>query len=102
MNGIPVLVVDDDRALRDLLRQVLTDEGYVVEVAIHGIDALKKLNTFRPRLIILDLMLPAMDGWEFMQVYQEMPGWAAPVLAVSAHPITVLPRGIISFLPKPF
>lgn len=99
---IPVLVVDNDPAMRDLLRQVLTDEGYTVEAAIHGIDALKKLNTFHPRLIILDLALPAMDGWEFLKVYHEMPGLKAPVLAVSAHQISVLPRGIISFLPKPF
>src|SRR5690349_8407816 len=101
-NKIPVLVVDNDPAMRDLLCHVLTEEGYTIETAVHGIDALKKLGTFYPRLIILDLALPAMDGWEFLKVYHEMPGLLAPVLAVSAHPIKDMPKGISGFLPKPF
>ncbi len=98
----PVLVVDNDAAVRDLVRRVLTDQGYTVEVAVHGIDALRKLSSFRPRLIILDLVLPAMDGWEFLKVYHQTPGLHAPVLAVSAHEATDLPDGIAGFLPKPF
>jgi len=101
-NKIPVLIVDNDAALRDLLTHILTEEGYTVEAAVHGIDALKKLDKFHPRLIILDLALPAMDGWEFLKVYHEMPGLTAPVLAVPAHPVKDMPQGISGFLPKPF
>lgn len=62
-----LLIVDDDRDHRETVRDVLEEEGYVVETAVHGRDALSRLlDGTRPDLILLDLRMPEMDGWAFM------------------------------------
>jgi DNA-binding response OmpR family regulator len=58
-------VVDDDPELRRVLAMALADEGYDVRVASHGRAALELLQAWQPRLIVLDLMMPEMDGWAF-------------------------------------
>ena len=65
MDGQRVLVVEDDPALRDVLRTLLADEGYAARTATDGAGALTLLQTWRPDLILLDLMMPGMDGWSF-------------------------------------
>ena len=60
-----VLVVEDDDAIRSLLEVALADEGYEVRTAEHGSAALKILDVWRPELILLDLMMPVLDGWAF-------------------------------------
>jgi CheY-like chemotaxis protein len=61
-----ILVVDDDAAATDSLTDILTDAGYMVATAKNGKEALKQLRGAQlPRLIILDLFMPEMDGWEF-------------------------------------
>ena len=60
-----VLVIDDDPGLRELLQLCLEDEGYAVAVSINGRDGLDRLQRWRPRVILLDLMMPVMDGWTF-------------------------------------
>src|SRR5436190_20649462 len=57
-----ILVVDDDDDVRDVLRDVLEDEGYKVCTAANGRDALDRLKALVPCLIVLDLMMPIMDG----------------------------------------
>ncbi|HTE85767.1 MAG TPA: response regulator [Dehalococcoidia bacterium] len=59
------LVVDDDVHIRHVLREMLPDEGYVVREAADGLSALEALATWTPTVIILDLMMPVMDGREF-------------------------------------
>jgi DNA-binding response OmpR family regulator len=59
------LVVDDDDLIRDALEALLFDEGFDVRVAHHGTEALAVLNGWRPDVILLDLMMPDMDGWTF-------------------------------------
>ena len=60
-----VLVVDDEPRLRQLLVELLTDEGYEVRVAANGRQALTLLDYWRPDLIVSDLAMPVMDGWTF-------------------------------------
>jgi two-component system response regulator MprA len=63
--GRTILVVDDDTNIQATLRALLEDEGYDVVAACDGIDALDRLERERPSLILLDLMMPRMDGYTF-------------------------------------
>ena len=63
--GKRVLVVDDDPDIRELLFTALEDEGFEVVPAGNGQEALAIIETFRPDVIVLDLMMPVMDGWQF-------------------------------------
>src|ERR1700694_4652871 len=62
-----ILVVDDDDAIRGLVSEVLRDDGYDVREATNGIEALEQVRQQRPDLIVLDLMMPVMDGWAFVE-----------------------------------
>src|SRR5262245_55690503 len=61
-----VLVVEDEQESRETLRELLELEGYVVETAVNGQEALDKLKHVDPCLILLDLFMPVMDGWQFL------------------------------------
>ena len=63
--GKRVLVVDDDPDIRELLFTALEDDGFEVVPAGNGQEALAIIETFRPDVIVLDLMMPVMDGWQF-------------------------------------
>jgi CheY-like chemotaxis protein len=66
--GMPqILVVEDDEAIRGLVSDVLRDDGYTVREASNGIEALEQLRRGKPDLIVLDLMMPVMDGWAFVE-----------------------------------
>jgi CheY-like chemotaxis protein len=84
---VKVLVVDDDYAVLDSIRDVLEDEGYEVLLAANGLEALKELRKgTRPCLILLDLMMPVMNGWEFREEQLQDGGLAAiPTIIVTAH-----------------
>src|SRR5216683_1405811 len=62
-----ILVVEDDAAIRGLVSDVLRDDGYDVREATNGVEALEQLRYERPDLIVLDLMMPVMDGWAFVE-----------------------------------
>src|SRR5437764_7343536 len=62
-----VLVVDDDPAIRGLLAEALRGEGFAVDLAAHGREALDAIRARRPATVILDLMMPVMDGFSFME-----------------------------------
>jgi CheY-like chemotaxis protein len=81
-----VLVVDDDRDLRDLLAAVLSSAGYEVLTAENGAAALSVLRTVLPDLIVLDLMMPVMNGWQFREAQMALPDYARiPVVCLSGH-----------------
>jgi CheY-like chemotaxis protein len=102
-----VLVVEDDEAIRSLLQDVLDGGGYVVSVARSGFEALAHMRRRQPDLVVLDLMLPDMDGWTLLRV-REREGHLAriPVLVISAAG----PNGVAEaqdlgapvFIAKPF
>jgi CheY-like chemotaxis protein len=80
-----VLVVDDDPAIRGLLADALRDQGYVVDVAAHGREALDAMRTRRPATVILDLMMPVMDGFTFMEnCHSEQLCDDVPIVVISA------------------
>jgi CheY-like chemotaxis protein len=62
-----ILVVEDDDAIRELVSDVLRDDGYEVREATNGAEALGRIKDERPDLIVLDLMMPVMDGWTFVE-----------------------------------
>jgi two-component system chemotaxis response regulator CheY len=79
-----ILIVDDDESIRQIVRICLSDEGYEVFEASNGQVALNMLTEIAPMLILLDLRMPVMDGWEFAKRYERIPGPRAPVVAFVA------------------
>jgi DNA-binding response OmpR family regulator len=80
-----ILVVDDDALIRDTLATALGDEGYAVRVAPDGRSALSSIGTWRPDLIVLDLMMPVMNGAEFRAAQRSTADTAhIPVIILSA------------------
>ena len=65
-----ILVVEDDDAIRGVVSDVLREDGYEVDEAINGADAMEQLDEQRPDLIVLDLMMPVMDGWQFVEQFR--------------------------------
>jgi CheY-like chemotaxis protein len=89
----PALVVEDDEVTRALLVRVLEQEDWVVRQAANGIDALAQVTAERPQLILLDLMMPEMDGFEFVQELHKLPGGdTIPVVVITAKDITLEDR----------
>ncbi len=85
----PVLIVDDDAEQRDLLTRQLTKTGRTVITASNGKEALERLAEVRPVLILLDLMMPVMDGFEFLaQLHRRDPDFDVPVIVVTAKEVT--------------
>ncbi len=75
-----ILVVDDDRSILHFVCDALLMGGYEATTARNGADALAAVEKVHPDLILLDLQMPIMDGWEFMKVYRRRPGEHAPVV----------------------
>jgi CheY-like chemotaxis protein len=79
------MVVDDDLAILDFLQHILLDEGYEVCLASNGREALDLLATRHVDLVLLDLMMPVMNGWQFAQEWHQLPpGERPPVIVLSA------------------
>jgi two-component system, OmpR family, response regulator MprA len=100
-----VLVVDDDPEIREIVATALEDDGYTVETASDGVDALRKVSEHEPDAVILDAMMPIMSGWEFLATWRTRPAeHRAPVLVVSAVRDwrTALDAGAQGYLSKPF
>ncbi len=86
MNSTSILVVDDDLDILDALSAVIYEEGFSVRVAQNGKEALGLVETAPPALILLDLMMPVMDGREFGTRIRSCPDWAnIPIIVLSAE-----------------
>jgi two-component system response regulator MprA len=100
-----VLVVDDDRLLTDMLRRTLSYEGYTVVTAGDGVEALEKVQSQRPDVIVLDWLMPRLDGIQVAQRLQETD--SAPILMLTARDaigdrVKGLDSGADDYLVKPF
>ena len=65
-----ILIVDDDPAIRDVVSDILEMSDYCVKTACNGAEALDHIRDDRPAAVLLDLMMPVMDGWEFLREYK--------------------------------
>jgi len=80
-----VLVVDDDPAIRGLVADALRGEGFAVDLAAHGREALDAMRERRPRAVVLDLMMPVMDGFTFIETcHKEQLCDGVPIVVISA------------------
>ena len=97
----PIVIVEDDDDIRETLRKVFVDQGYAVEVACNGQEALLLLERLKPCLMLVDLMMPVMDGFELLSrlgsaagypiyVSSSSPERAPPGFPVIAKPVDLL------------
>ncbi|MBK1785486.1 response regulator transcription factor [Prauserella cavernicola] len=101
-----ILVVDDDRAVRESLRRSLEFNGYKVDVASDGAQALEKVTSDRPDAMVLDVMMPRLDGLEVARRLRST-GDDLPILVLTARDtvsdrVSGLDAGADDYLPKPF
>lgn len=97
-----VLVVEDDHDLRVMLRALLENEGYAVLTAAEGRAALVHLDTIVPDLILLDLRMPLMDGWELIAALRTRPELAnVPIGLHTSEADRTLPTKVSFVLQKP-
>lgn len=99
-----LLVVEDEIQIRELVAAILEDEGYRVIVASNGEEAMKALLSVEPGLILLDLQMPRMTGWDFMKALQQNKV-SIPIIVMSAQRDKAkhsLELGAADYLDKPF
>ena len=109
-DNVPVraLIADDRDTNRDLLRRMLEQAGFLVRTAEDGAQAVRIFSDWRPRVVLMDLVMPNLDGWEAIRQIREMAGPdRATIIAVSASVLqeeeaNVLAAGADGFLGKPF
>ncbi|MFM9035573.1 MAG: response regulator transcription factor [Mycobacterium sp.] len=101
-----ILVVDDDRAVRESLRRSLSFNGYTVDLAEDGVEALEAIANERPEAVVLDVMMPRLDGLEVCRQLRST-GDDLPILVLTARDsvserVAGLDAGADDYLPKPF
>lgn len=102
-----VLVVDDDPSIRKMIVAALKRDGYVFCEAPNGKEALDLMRREHPNVVVLDLMMPVLSGWDVLQARELEPELREiPVIVISANRepevAAVVDKGICAFLPKPF
>ena len=83
MSASPILVVDDDPSIRETVSQILELEGYPVETAADGAEALRAVERARPAVVLLDMRMPVLDGWGFARALHER-GVELPIVVMTA------------------
>ena len=103
--GKAVLVVEDDVDMRELMEVILDGMGYRVMTAAEGQEALAKVLQEMPGVILLDMKMPGMNGWEFAEAFRARHGHAAPIVVLTAAQDASLRAqeiGAEGYLDKPF
>ncbi|HHE64648.1 MAG TPA: response regulator transcription factor, partial [Bacteroidetes bacterium] len=102
-----ILLVDDEQDILDLLQYNLEKKGYLTETALNGIEAIEKAKSFQPHLILLDIMMPEMDGMETIEVLRNTKGQENVIIALLTAltedyaEITGFNAGADDFITKP-
>jgi DNA-binding response OmpR family regulator len=108
MSKKKILIVDDEEDILHFLELVLREKGYEVATATGGHEALTKAQVDRPDLVLLDIMMPQMDGWEVLKLLRVDEGTSRiPVAMLSARTeakdrVQGLQEGAIDYICKPF
>jgi CheY-like chemotaxis protein len=90
------MVVDDEPNQREIVRRMLESEGWTVEEAANGRDALDRLEHSTPALILLDLIMPEMDGFDFLHELSQREVWKnIPVIVVTAKDLSAEERAAL-------
>ena len=104
--GPLILIVEDDTSLRDLFQEALDGEGYSTCIASDGVEGLELFDEINPDLVLLDLLMPKMDGWEALERVRRIS--ECPVIIVTGQGTTeeiirgLLEAGADDYLVKPF
>ena len=105
-DGVSILVIDDEERIREACRMVLTDQGFQVSVAQDGIAGLSMIEKEHFDIILVDLMMPILSGFEVLSRVREMDPDAVVVVitgyATLEHSIEAMKQGAFDFIPKPF
>jgi two-component system chemotaxis response regulator CheY len=105
MEGKPILLVEDDDAIREVVAMLLIAEGYPVQTAPDGAEALRVMERTSPSLVVLDMNMPILDGWGFA-AQAKARGFDAPILVVTATrdnaERAATEIGAAGYLAKPF
>ena len=81
-----ILVIDDEEEFREIMKEWLTLKGYEVDVAINGLEGIEKVEESEPNLILLDLQMPVMDGFEFYKtIKKDKKHHEIPIVIVTAR-----------------
>ena len=102
---IKILVVDDSKDTTWLLKRTLTEENYEVEIALNGLEGLKHAYNFRPDLVLLDVMMPDMDGWTTLRrlrEFSEVPVIMLTALGGETSLVQGLDSGADDYVTKPY
>lgn len=84
-----LLVIDDDESNRSMMQRMLESEGFTVKVADNGKTGIEYVNKIKPALIFLDIMMPVMNGFEFVEALRKNPDWCnIPVITVTGHELS--------------
>jgi len=95
-----VLVVDDDKDIRESLTQILTEEGFDVVSACNGAEALREIARRTPDVVLLDLMMPVLTGWEVLATLRQSHDHARlPIVVLSA--LAIEAEGCTDYIQKP-
>jgi len=100
-----ILVVDDDDAIRALLFTILRRRGFAIDAVVHGEEAVARLRTCRYAIVLLDLMMPVMNGWQVLEWLETLPAADRPmviVLTAGNEPRSMDPGIVAGTIRKPF
>ena len=101
-----ILVIDDEPDIRNLVKEILDDEGYIVETAKDAGEAIEIRNSFQPDLVLLDIWMPEMDGIALLKQWEEHDQLNLPIIMMSGHgtvetAVEAIKLGAYDFVEKP-
>jgi len=106
--AVTILAIDDDKALLDTLKDILEDEGYLVELLADSSKTEEKIDGCNPDLLIIDIFMPGRTGFNLIEdfnaknIYQDIPKIFLTCLNDDVEKMTARARGIVSYITKPF